>query len=102
MPLSNWFGWYVTGVIIARLALAFAPPTLFAARISPTWLPIILYAVNGIMPIALCVRDDMIWGAVFGTIAMLIPVALAVKATPKTGNEQEAREPAPARIPRPA
>lgn len=102
MPLSNWFGWYLTGVIIARLALAFAPPTLFAARISPTWLPIILYAVNGIMPIALCVRDDMIWGAVFGTIAMLIPVALAVKATPKTGNEQELRDPVPARVPRPA
>ena len=82
--------------------LVFAPPTLFAARISPTWLPIILYAVFGIMPIALCVRDDMIWGAVFGTIAMLIPVALAIKATPKTGNEQESRDPVPARVPRTA
>ncbi|MBK8645044.1 MAG: hypothetical protein IPN16_00505 [Gemmatimonadetes bacterium] len=89
-------------VIIARLALVFAPPTMFAARVSPTWLPIILYAVNGIMPIALCIRDDMIWGAVFGTIAMLIPVALAVRATPKTDNEQDVREPVAARVPRTA
>ncbi|MCC6931367.1 MAG: carotenoid biosynthesis protein [Gemmatimonadaceae bacterium] len=81
MPLSNWFGWYLTGVIVARLTLAFAPPTMFAARLSPTLLPIVLYAVNGIMPVAICLRDDMIWGAVLGAIAMLLPVTLALSSS---------------------
>jgi len=79
MPLSNWFGWYLTGVIIARLVLIFAPPTMFAARLSPTWLPVTLYAVNGIMPIALCLRDGMVWAALFGAIAMIVPVAIAAR-----------------------
>lgn len=89
MPLSNWFGWYLTGVIIARLALIWAPPTMIATRLSTTWLPMILYAVNGIMPVALCVRDDMIWGAVLGTIAMVLPIALALRASPRVGDELE-------------
>ncbi len=80
MPLSNWFGWFGTGVIISRLILSFAPPSLFASRLSPTPLPIILYAVNGIMPVAICARDGMVWAAVLGTIAMLLPVALALRA----------------------
>lgn len=87
MPLSNWFGWYLTGTIIARLVLIFAPPTLFATRISNTALPIVLYAVNGIMPIALCVRDDMIWAAVLGTIAMVVPIALAIRGRPRVWGE---------------
>lgn len=87
MPLSNWFGWYLTGTIIARLVLVFAPPTLFATRISNTALPILLYAVNGIMPIALCVRDDLIWAAVLGAIAMVVPVALAIKGRPRLAEE---------------
>jgi len=99
MPMSNWFGWYLTGVIIARLTLAFAPPTMIAARLSPTSLPIVLYAVNGIMPIALCVRDDMIWGAILGTIAMLVPVALAWRATPRTTEDVQ---PVSAAMPRTA
>ncbi len=82
MPLSNWVGWYITGVIIARLMLQVAPPSLIATRLSPTWLPIILYAVNGIMPVALCIRDEMWLAAIFGAIAMLIPLSLAVVARP--------------------
>lgn len=95
MPLSNWLGWFVTGVVIARLVLAFAPPSLFASRLSPTSLPIALYAVNGIMPIAICARDGMVWAAVLGTAAMLLPVALAVRAgSLGTAPEREPREPA--------
>ena len=92
MPLSNWFGWYITGVIIARLLLQIAPPTLYAARISPTWLPIVLYAVNGIMPVALCVRDELWLAALFGSIAMLIPLALAVFARPRGLQEDRLRD----------
>ncbi len=87
MPLSNWFGWYLTGILISRLVLVFAPPTLFATRISNTALPIVLYAVNGIMPVALCVRDNMMWAAVLGTMAMLVPVALAVRGRPRVWQE---------------
>lgn len=90
MPLSNWFGWYVTGVIISRLLLAIAPPTLYAARLSPTSLPIILYAVNGIMPIAICFRDDMLWAAILGTIAMAVPVGLAIWAGPQGSGARHA------------
>lgn len=92
MPLSNWFGWLATGILVSRLVLAFAPPSLFAARLSPTSLPIVLYAVNGIMPVAICAREGMLWAAVFGTLAMLTPVALALRA----GSLGTARVPAPA------
>ncbi|MEP7384059.1 MAG: carotenoid biosynthesis protein [Gemmatimonadota bacterium] len=88
MPLSNWFGWYLTGTLISRLVLIFAPPTLFATRISNTALPIVLYAVNGIMPVALCVRDNLMWAAVLGTIAMLVPVTLALRGRPTVWQEQ--------------
>jgi uncharacterized membrane protein len=30
MPLSNWLGWLLTGTVVARVMLAFAPPTLWA------------------------------------------------------------------------
>ncbi len=79
MPLSNWLGWYVTGVVIARLMLQIVPPTLYAARVSPGWLLIALYAVNGIMPVALCARDGLWGAAVPGAAAMLIPIALALR-----------------------
>ena len=82
MPLSNWFGWYLTGVLISRLLLQITPPSLYAAKISPTSLPLVLYAVNGIMPIAICIRDDMWLAAIFGTVAMLIPLVLAWRAAP--------------------
>jgi hypothetical protein len=40
----------------------------------------VLYAINGIMPIAICFRHGMVWAGVLGTIAMTIPLALAVAA----------------------
>jgi putative membrane protein len=101
MPASNWLGWYLTGVIISRLVLQIVPPSLYAARLSPTSLPIVLYAVNGIMPVALCLRDDMIWGAVLGTVAMLIPIVLAIFAR-KPAAEAAPSERVASAIPRPA
>jgi putative membrane protein len=78
MPLANWFGWYLTGTLIARLMLAIVPPTRFAREVSPSRLPVWLYATNGIMPIALCLRDGLWWAAVLGAIAMAIPVIWSV------------------------
>jgi putative membrane protein len=80
MPYTNWIGWVVTGTVIAWVMLRLVPPTVVAERVSPTRLPLVLYAVNGLMPIAICVRYGMVWAAVLGTLAMALPVGLAVAA----------------------
>jgi len=80
MPLINWFGWYITGVVVARAMLAIVPPSAFASRVSPGWLPIALYAVNGVMPVAMTARAEMWWAAGLGAVAMAVPVWLAVRA----------------------
>lgn len=79
MPLSNWLGWLLTGTLVARAMLAIVPPLAWAEQVAPTRLPLALYAVNGVLPIAICVRNGMTWGAVLGAIAMALPLALAVR-----------------------
>nr|MDQ6926621.1 carotenoid biosynthesis protein [Candidatus Eremiobacteraeota bacterium] len=78
--LSNWLGWLLTGTIVARVMLAIVPPALWARRVSPTTFPLVLYAVNGILPITICARYGMTWAAVLGALAMGLPLALAVRA----------------------
>lgn len=78
--------------------LAVAPPSAFALRVSPAWLPVALYAVNGIMPIAMTARAGMWWAAGLGAVAMTIPVWLAVRARARSAAAAEvsglvAREP---------
>ncbi len=80
MPLTNWLGWLLTGIIVARLMLAIVPPSTWAQKVSPSRFPLVLYAVNGLLPIAICFRQDMIWAGVFGLIAMAIPLGLAIRA----------------------
>ena len=80
MPLSNWFGWYLTGTVVARLMLAVVPPVDWAQRVSPSATPIWIYATNGIMPIVLCLRDGLWWAAGLGALAMAVPVWLAIRA----------------------
>ncbi|MEP6618975.1 MAG: carotenoid biosynthesis protein [bacterium] len=80
MPLTNWLGWLLTGFIVARALLAIVPPSEWAARVSPTRLPLVLYAVNGVFPLLICVGRGM-WFAVFlGGVAMAVPLGLAVRA----------------------
>ena len=79
MPLSNWLGWFITGCIIARVMVAIVPPTRFAERQRREWLPLALYAVNGVMPIAICLRDRLWWAAALGTVAMAVPLVLALR-----------------------
>ena len=79
MPLTNWLGWLLTGFVVARVLLAIVPPSQWAARVSPTSLPLVLYAVNGIFPILICVGRGMWWAVVFGTAAMALPLALALR-----------------------
>ena len=80
MPITNWLGWLLTGFVVARAMLALVPPSTITRQVSPTSLPLWLYAVNGVLPIAICVGRGL-WGAVVaGTIAMAIPLALAIRA----------------------
>ena len=80
MPYVNWFGWWLTGSVISLVMLSIVPAREFAARASPTRFPLVLYAVNGVMPIALCIRDGLWWAAGLGTLAMAAPLAAAVLA----------------------
>jgi len=80
MPLSNWLGWLLTGTVVARAMLAIVPPSAFARHVSPSDLPLVLYAVNGVLPIAICIRQGLVWAAGLGALAMAIPLVLAVHA----------------------
>lgn len=80
MPLSNWIGWYVTGVLVSRLMLAIVPPSRWAATVAPFKLPLVLYAANGIMPIATTARHGYWLAAVGGIVAMGLPLVLGIRA----------------------
>lgn len=77
MPLSNWLGWLLTATLLARVMLAIVPPSDVKASWAPSALPLILYLANGVMPVALCLRDGLWWAAAAGALAMVVPVTLA-------------------------
>jgi putative membrane protein len=79
MPLTNWLGWLLTGLIVARAMLAIVPPSRWAARVSPSRLPLVLYAANGVLPLLICAGRSMWWAVVLGALAMGVPLALAVR-----------------------
>ena len=79
MPLSNWLGWLLTGVLVARVMLMIVPPSVWVARVSPSRFPLVLYAVNGLLPIGICLAQDMVLAGVLGAIAMGLPLALALR-----------------------
>lgn len=80
MPLTNWLGWLLTGILVARAMLAVVPPSTWASAVSPHRFPLVLYAVNGLLPIAICLRQDMVPAGILGTIAMAIPLVAALRA----------------------
>lgn len=97
MPWSNWFGWWLVGSIISRVYLEIVPPSEFAARVSPSPFTLVLYAINGVMPIAICARHSLTWAAVLGVVAMGIPLVLATRSRDAHGVEGArfaAKEPA--------
>ncbi len=79
MPITNWLGWLLTGILVARVMLAMIPPSVWVAKMAPLRLPVLLYAVNGVLPIAICLRQDMVLAGVLGTIAMGIPLYAALR-----------------------
>lgn len=93
MPLTNWLGWLLTGIIVARLMLAIVPPTRWARDVAPSNFPLVLYGVNGLLPIAICLRQDMVWAGVLGFIAMALPLGLAWRAGAPQGVPASVRGP---------
>ncbi len=80
MPLTNWLGWLLTGILVARLMLVVVPPSVWAKQVSPSRFPLILYGVNGLLPIAICLGQDMVLAGVLGIIAMAVPLVAALRA----------------------
>lgn len=78
MPLTNWLGWLLTGTLVARAMLVVVPPSLWAATLSRSTVPLVLYGVNGILPIAICFAQDMPIAGALGLVAMAVPLALSV------------------------
>jgi putative membrane protein len=82
MPLVNLAGWWLTGSVVSFAMLAVVPPSAVAARVSPTSFPRWLYAINGVMPVAMCARHGLWWAAVLGALAMTLPLALGARGAP--------------------
>jgi uncharacterized membrane protein len=80
MPLLNWVGWLLTATIIARVMLAIIPAPQWRALVSPGSFALVLYAANGIMPIATVARHGLVVAAVAGTVAMGTVLLLAIRA----------------------
>ena len=81
MPLSNWLGWFLTATLIARVMLAIMPPLEVRDRVATSRLLVALYLANGVMPVAVCIREGFWWAAALGAAAMVVPVALAWRGT---------------------
>ncbi len=79
MPLTNWLGWLLTGIVVARVMLTIVPPSRWARDVSPSKFPLALYAVNAALPLGICIGRGL-WAAFFlGALAMAIPLFLALK-----------------------
>ncbi|HSJ65498.1 MAG TPA: carotenoid biosynthesis protein [Gemmatimonadaceae bacterium] len=85
MPWVNFAGWMLTGTMVAFAMLLVAPPSRFARRVSPSPIPIIVYAVNGLMPLAMVARAGLWWSFWPGLVAMGAIVAAAI--VRRNGNE---------------
>jgi hypothetical protein len=48
-------------------------------KVAGSALPIVLYAIGGIMPMSICIRHEMWWAVVPGAIFMYGPVVLALR-----------------------
>jgi putative membrane protein len=82
MPLTNWLGWLLTGIIVSRVMLSIVPPSKWAKNVSPSNFPLGLYAVNAVLPLGICLGRGLWMAFVLGAIAMAIPLGLALRKRP--------------------
>jgi putative membrane protein len=80
MPLMNWVGWLLSGFVIARVMVELVPPSAWRRDVSCTSVPLVLYTMNGVFPILICAGRHMWDVAVLGTLAMTLPLLLALRA----------------------
>ena len=84
MPLTNWLGWLLTGIVVSRVMLTIVPPTTWARKVSPSNFPLALYGVNAVLPLGICLGRGLWVAFVLGSIAMAIPLILAYRKRPQT------------------
>ncbi|MFN8878351.1 MAG: carotenoid biosynthesis protein [Gemmatimonadota bacterium] len=96
MPITNWLGWLLTGTVVSRAALAVVPPSAWAAALRPWRFPLVLYGVNGLLPLAICLRQDMAWAGLAGGAVMGLPLWFAWRAVPFAPPGEPVSLPAPA------
>ena len=77
MPITNWLGWLLTGTLVSRAMLVIIPPTQWAQAVAPSRFPLVLYGLNGLLPLAICLRQDMVPAAIIGIVVMFGPLAAA-------------------------
>jgi uncharacterized membrane protein len=82
VPPVNFLGWVLTGTLVARTMLAVIPPSAWAARVAPHRFPLVLYAVNAILPVTICLRWGMAPAGLLGMVAMGIPLLRAWRWAP--------------------
>ncbi len=83
MPLTNWLGWLLTGIVVSRVMLTIVPPTVWASKVSPSNFPLVLYGINAVLPLGICIGRGLWMAFVLGAIAMAIPLTLAVWKRPQ-------------------
>lgn len=70
MPLQNWVGWYLTGLVLALLAHRLLGAHQHA--LANTTLPLVIYTVNGVFPLALGIMAGLYGAAAVGGGAMAV------------------------------
>jgi putative membrane protein len=79
MPLANWFGWLLTGAL-ASLGVQWVAGPSRTPAITAQPMPLVLYAVNGLFPLALALQAGLYVPGVAGGSAMALYLAGAVVA----------------------
>ena len=80
MPITNWLGWILTGIVVARAMLVVVPPSEWARGLAAHRFPLYLYAVNGLLAFAICFRQDMVSAGLLGLVTMGLPLWLSWRA----------------------
>lgn len=88
MPLVNWLGWLLTGLVLAAIAVRLAPEAI--VELKDRRLPVGLYLLNGLFPLALALQSRLDLVVLIGGSAMA-----AFAATPWLLRTRRARASAP-------
>lgn len=80
MPITNSLGWLFTATVVSRAMLAVVPPSAWARALGRWQFPLALYGINALLPLAICLRQEMVPAAILGSLVMGVPLWLAWRA----------------------